>query len=214
MVNIYQILSYCVISWFFIVLGAYSILYMSGARGLSKNKSIFYEVTISYVIVMLVVLFLLPTLDPISQSVWHGPLGGESIGTLSVLFLSFYCLSQIVHFYLKEKPRNYRVEKDKCVVSLYTRSAIRYLSVDMRDMPLVINAKKALFAEIDSGETVVEAICRIQEECENSDHDLVIVNSVGLGYALRESLKGCCGRAGVVGALPSEPVLADYSLSA
>ncbi|KOH04592.1 hypothetical protein ACZ98_23765 (plasmid) [Vibrio parahaemolyticus] len=207
-----QVIMFCLMSWFFMTLGVYLCVGLFGKKEQVKTLRPFKEFSISYLLVMLVILFLTPERDVLKQLLWSPTQGYEAIGTLSVLFMLFYSITLIISHLVGHSPTANNIQLRSGEAFLLFRGGNnekRYLSIDVRDMASVLRSKRSLLAEIQGSETLLDATCRIQDQYEQGGYDLVIVDTTGAGYALRETLKTHLTRIPVVGALPSGPV-SDY----
>lgn len=207
--SIYQVLSYCLMSWFFMTLGVYLFVGLLGKKEQISTTKLFKEFTLAYCVVMAVILFAAPLSEPLRQLLWDPLKGGSAIGTLSVLLMLFYSVPLVAHNLIGSSLGKNNIPLPSGEVFLLFKKGNnekRYLSIDVRDMASVLRAKRTLLAEVQDDETVLDATCRIQDQYEQGGYDLVIVNTTGVGYALRETLKTHLTRIPVVGALPSGPV--------
>lgn len=210
--SILQVISFCLMSWFFMTLSVYLCVGLFGNKEQVKSFQLFKEFSLSYLLVMALVLFLIPDKEPLKQLLWSVDLGYDLISSLSVFLMLFYSISKIVGYWFVSQPAINNIPLRSGEAFLLFRKGSnekQYLSIDVRDMASVLRAKRALLAEIQDSETVLDATCRIQDQYEQGGYDLVIVNTMGAGYALRETLKTHLSRIPVVGALPSGPV-PDY----
>lgn len=215
--SIYQVLSYCLLSWFFMTLGVYLFVGLFGKKEQFSKAKLFKEFTLAYCVVMAVILFAAPLSEPLRQLLWDPLQGGSAIVALSVLLMLFYSVPLVAHNLIGSSFWGNNVSIPSAEAFLLFKKGNneeQYLSIDVRDMASVLRAKRVLLAEVQDDETVLDATCRIRDLCKQGGHDLVLVNAVGVGYALRETLKTYLPRTPVVVALPSDPVSDCYFIPA
>ncbi|EKQ3696093.1 hypothetical protein QRC94_003799 [Vibrio vulnificus] len=201
----YQIISYCLMSWFFMMIGLYICVGLAGNGQLIKTSRLFKEFTLSYFVVMTVILFAAPNSDSLRELLWHSSRGGQAIGTLSILLTLAYSIP-ILSASLTDSKNN-RMNSGEFILLIQGKNnERRYLSIDVSDMSLVMRSKRALLAEVEGEETVLDAACRIKDMFEKGGYDLVVVDTTGVGYALRETLRKHIVGTEVIASLPSDPV--------
>ncbi|MBT2909685.1 hypothetical protein PL84_03695 [Vibrio anguillarum] len=210
--NALQILGHCALFWFLSIIGTYFLIGMFGRPNQFTPSSIFKEFSAAYIVVMCVLLFAVPKSDELRQLLWSDAF---SITTLSVALVLFYSIAAILR--RAPIPSILSDTSQKNYASLLFRDpngVSRYLSINIEDLDLVMRAKKKLVAEVKAKETVLDALCRVQDIYEKGNYDLIVVNTLGSGYALRELFIQHFPSAHVIGSIPMQTKTdPDFELS-
>lgn len=198
--NTLQLLGYGALFWFISFLSAYFLIGMFGKPNQSATINIFKEFSAAYVVVLAVVLFAAPKTDELRQLLWSSSF---PMASLSVILVLFYSIATI----LRRDPEPLDVARASQRDHTYlmfrdVKGGSRFLSINIEDLDRVMKATKKLVAEVRPKETVLDALCRVQDVYENGHFDLLIVNTTGSGLALRDLLFQHFPETPIVGALP------------